>query len=153
MVASSSLTSHQLQKPLALLTTLFGYIQSVASAPILHKVFRAVASRIETYIWDHVLVRSNFSKRGALQFARDMWEIWGKCAAFTSRPEQGTRRLWDAVHILTIGTKDAQEEEQQKAEQEVLTAIQGGKIDEMRKGGVRTLSLTEARNIVSRRLY
>ncbi|ORY77686.1 TIP-1 family-domain-containing protein [Protomyces lactucae-debilis] len=114
-IASSSQTSPQLISTFALIRELFGYLSGVCSPVLLHRLYRGVAERIDTTLYSKIVLKNNFSRRGALQLTRDLWEIWASFAHYVARPELGMRQLLDAQTVLSETAAPPEEGQASKA--------------------------------------
>jgi hypothetical protein len=104
-IASSASISPQLISTLALIKELFGYLSQVCSPVLLHRLYRELAHRLDATLYNKIVLSNNFSRRGALQLTRDVWEFWASFATFVARPEQGMRKLLDAQLVLSETAK------------------------------------------------
>lgn len=82
---------------------------SAALAPVpLRRITRQVSLAMQTFLWDHVLVRNTFSTSGIAQFTRDVSALWEVVDRYLGdgQGELGMMRLKEALVLLGLPAGD-----------------------------------------------
>lgn len=145
-VASTSLTSPQLIKSYELTTSLFSYLCRVAAPSLVHRIYRKVAHRLDQFLWQSIVVKNQFSRRGALQLKRDVWELWAKFLPFVARPEQGMRKMSDVLVLLSDASDPVERKVLRRAE--AATSV-----SDLRAAGIAELSMHETTTVLASKLF
>lgn len=135
LTAELDATVQQLSSFLALLSA------ALAPAP-LRRIMRQVSLAMQTFLWDHVLMRNTFSTAGTAQFTRDVSALWGVVDRYVGdgQGELGMMRLKEALVLLGLPASDRAKEQEEET----------GNDDEADRGlGTTTLGLWE----VEKRLF
>jgi len=95
---TASSISPELVSVLTTLSTHFSFLARALAPAVHRRVVRAVATALQTHLWDYVLARNSFSLAGARQFHGDMAELWNACGG------REMLRLQEACTLLTLPT-------------------------------------------------
>ncbi|KAI5801476.1 TIP-1 family-domain-containing protein [Peziza echinospora] len=129
----SSLTlSPEISQPLSTLSSSFSFLARALTTPVFLRIFRHTMANVQTYLYDYIVSRNQFSELGARQFGRDCQELWAVSGRFVSESggignagvagsDVATRRLREAVTLLTLPVEES------------LVAGSGAEGDEKRK--------------------
>ncbi|KAL6721051.1 hypothetical protein ACLMJK_000151 [Lecanora helva] len=136
-------------------------VKVLAQAP-LRRIFRQLALAMQTFFWDHVLLRYTFSAGGVAQFSRDMEAIWVTIDHWLgeAQGEIGMRKLKEGLTLLSLPVKKEQVEDLEtedisldlwEVEKRVFRNNESARavLDEL---GLESLSETDARHILERRI-
>ncbi|KAL9020548.1 MAG: hypothetical protein Q9185_002226 [Variospora sp. 1 TL-2023] len=162
--SSSLAISAELDKTIQLLQSHLAFLAKVLAQATLRRITRQVMLTVQTYLWDHVLMRYTFSSTGAKQFERDVhgiWEVVDQCIG-VGQGEVGMRRLAEGLVLLLLRTGFAvdaetsmQSEEQnlnvEALEKRLYQSNENGRqmLEEL---GLELLSESEARSVLERRV-
>ena len=145
-VASTNPTSPQLHRLYEEVNVYMKYITSVSSTTQTHRIYRALAGRLDDYLWQNVILRNKFSRRGALQLKRDVWELWATFLKYVGAPERGMMKVSDTLTVLSDGT-DADEMSALKSITDATTT------HELRATGIKVLSLDDVHLLLNNKLF
>lgn len=155
-VASTSTSSTQLIRFYETVATLFGYLASVASTVLIHRIYVSLAKRLDLLLTNTIVDKNEFSRRGALQFKRDMYQMWLTFSTCIARPEAGMRGVCDALAVLSDG-KDEQEGLALKLIDDAVSTSSKANIRDrkaqLQKLGITTMSVPEVRALLLRKLF
>ncbi|KAI4290087.1 MAG: hypothetical protein L6R35_000633 [Caloplaca aegaea] len=162
--SSSLAISAELDRTIQLLQSYLAFLAKVLAQAALRRITRQVMLTVQTYLWDHVLMRYTFSSTGAKQFERDVhgiWEVVDQCIG-VGQGEVGMRRLAEGLVLLLLRTGFAvdaetsmQSEEQnlnvEALEKRLYQGNENGRqmLEEL---GLELLSESEARSVLERRV-
>lgn len=104
---SASSISPELVSALSTLSTHLSFLSRALAPVVYHRIIRAVAAALQTYIWDYVLTRNTFSLAGARQFASDMTDLSNSCGGWREMV-----RLREACTLLTLPLVRLEEDEE-----------------------------------------
>ena len=99
--------STELDNPIQKLASYLSFLKKVLAQAPLRRISRQLALTAQTFIWDHLLLRNNFSTTGVAQFRRDMEALWAVFDRFAG-PGQGRlgmRKLSDALDLIGMPIK------------------------------------------------
>lgn len=130
----------------------------LAQAP-LRRIVRQVALAMQTFLWDHVLMRYTFSTGGIAQFQRDVEAIWDTMdkRLGEGQGELGMRKLREALVLLGLPVKSEEEDGDEvklglwEVEKRVFRSNESGR-EVLEELGLEVLSESEARNVLERRI-
>ena len=162
--SSSLAISAELDKTIQLLQSYLAFLAKVLAQAALRRITRQVMLTVQTYLWDHVLMRYTFSSTGAKQFERDVhgiWEVVNQCIG-VGQGEVGMRRLAEGLVLLLLRTGFAvdaetsmQSEEQnlnvEALEKRLYQSNENGR-QMLGELGLELLSESEARSVLERRV-
>ena len=159
--SSFSLTA-ELDATVQLLNDYLSFLSKVLAQAPLRRIVRQVALAMQTFLWDHVLMRYTFSASGIAQFQRDVEVIWETMDRWLGdrQGEVGMRKLKEGLVILGLPVKN--EESQDNGEEDVGLGLwevekrvfrnnESGRevLDEL---GLEVLSESDARHVLERRI-
>ncbi|KAI4122045.1 MAG: hypothetical protein LQ338_006030 [Usnochroma carphineum] len=162
---SSLAVSAELDTTIQLLQSYLAFLANALAQAPLRRITRQVMLFVQTYLWDHVLMRYKFSTTGTRQFERDVqgiWEIVDRYAG-AGQGEMGMRRLGEAMVLLRLQDSTAVEGEEE-AEGEAKAPVRSESVEErlyrsnesarelLEELGLEVLSESEARSVLERRL-
>ncbi|CCG80676.1 RINT-1 family protein [Taphrina deformans PYCC 5710] len=107
-IAANSHTSSQLIRFYESIDSMFGYLATVASTVLIHRLYISLGQELDQVIYDSIIKRNEFSRRGALQLKRDILQMWWTFSPYVARPEAGMRSVAESLALLSDG-KDSQE--------------------------------------------
>lgn len=135
------------------------YLDPTTSLPSLTRRIRAA---LDTLLWDDVLRRHHFNAAGARQLHRDMANLWLLLRPFSrGRPENAMKRVKESLRLLNLDHAVADVAASVTVEKAYKTLYFGASEDVLDVGkqrflqetlSIHTLSLSEARDILGRRL-
>ena len=157
LTAELDATVQQLSSSLSFLAAALG------QAP-LRRIARQISLAMQTFLWDHVLMRNTFSASGIAQFTRDvsaLWEVMDRHLG-DGEGETGMKRLKEALFLLGLrageadnGAKNAGEAGQQlglwEVEKRLFRSNESGR-EVLEELGLDMLSESEARSVLERRI-
>ena len=133
----------------------------LAQVPLRH-ILRQVALALQSFLWDHVLMRYTFSTSGIAQFQRDIEIIWETMDRWLGegQGEIGMLRVKESLVLLGLPVKGEESEENRdenvglglwEVEKRVFRNNESGRevLDEL---GLEMLSGSEARHVLERRI-
>ena len=108
--------SAELDNTIQKLTSYLSFLHKVLADAPLRRIARQLALTIQTFIWDTVLLRNNFSTTGVAQFRRDIEGVWAVFDRYTGSGQGrlGMRRLADALVLVGMpirGSENKDDEE------------------------------------------
>lgn len=140
--------------------------KALAEAP-LRRIGRQLSLSIQTYLWDYILMRHNFSTCGVAQFARDLTTVWEVLDNFLGpgQGEIGMRKLREAIQLLglpVIAAKGDDGDDDGKgnaistpglweAEKRIFRNNESAR-EVLEQLGLEVLSEAEARSVLERRI-
>ena len=133
----------------------------LAKAP-LRRVVRQIALAMQTFLWDHVLLRYTFSSAGTAQFQRDVEAIWETIdrSLGEGQGQMGMRKLREALMLLSLPLTDEVQAKERKmegglglleVEKRIFQSNESGR-EVLEELGLETLSESEARHVLGRRV-
>ena len=164
--ASSLAISAELDATVQLLASYLSFLSKVLAEAPLRRISRQLTLSIQTYLWDNVLMRNNFSTFGSTQFMRDISAIWEVVDRYlgVGQGETGMRKLSEAVQLLAMPVKDAKEiaeaesrgdrEDELKAhevEKRIFRSNESAR-EVLEELGMEVLAESEARHVLERRI-
>lgn len=161
----SNLTiSAELDSTMQLLQSYLVFLESALAQAPLRRITRQVTLSVQTYLWDHVLMRYTFSLAGSRQFERDVQGIWEIVDRYVGagQGEMGMRRLAEGLVLLRIPSGSREEgngdtEGEGKllrlgdVEESLFRSNESGR-EILEELGLEVLSESEARSVVERRV-
>ena len=102
-VASLNISA-ELDTVIQQLSTYLSFLAKVLAEAPLRRICRQVNLFIQSFLWDTVLMRNNFSAYGSAQFMRDvsaMWEVVDRYVGI-GQGRAGMRKLGEALEMLTL---------------------------------------------------
>ena len=120
--------------------------------PIFERIFRKFTAGIQTWLWDYVVMRNQFSLAGGKQLATDISEFWNIFARYVGDPEVLTKKLKAACILLTLEDGN----EGRTGFKEVVQALfednehARGMLEELNLA--KSISTNEARAVLQRRV-
>lgn len=146
---------------------------SAALAPVpLRRITRQVSLAMQTFLWDHVLVRNTFSTSGIAQFTRDVSALWEVVDRYLGdgQGELGMMRLKEALVLLGLpaGDKARQEGDEigndgdagrgagttlglWEVEKRIFRSNESGR-EVLEELGLQVLNESDARSVLERRI-
>jgi len=130
-------------------------------------------ANVQTYLYDYIVSRNQFSELGARQFGRDCQELWAVSNRFVSETGGGggvggsdvaTRRLRETVTLLTLPVEESVvagsgAEGDEKRKVPGLRSVVGVVFEDNEKArrmlevlGVEALEVIEVRGLLRRRV-
>ncbi|KAI9822495.1 MAG: hypothetical protein M1827_000214 [Pycnora praestabilis] len=149
----------ELDGPLDQLNNYLSFLSGVISRVPLRNICRKLAAFIQQYIWDHVLMKHNFSTSGATQFSRDfvaMCSVMDKHLG-DGQAEQGMRRLKEGALLLGLPVRAATEQTEDgvlglwEVEKRLFENNESAR-EILEELGITNLSETLARQVLKRRV-
>ncbi|KAM0798690.1 TIP-1 family-domain-containing protein [Usnea florida] len=159
--SSLSLTA-ELDATVQQINDYLSFLSKVLAQVPLRRILRQVALALQSFLWDHVLMRYNFSTNGIAQFQRDIEIIWETMDRWLGegQGEIGMLRLKESLVLLGLPVKSEESEENRdedvglglwEVEKRVFRSNESGRevLDEL---GLEMLSESEARHVLERRI-
>lgn len=159
--------SAELDNTIQLLQSYLSFlVNALAQAP-LRRITRQVMLSMQSYLWDHVLMRYTFSTTGAQQFERDVRGILETVDRYVGagQGEMGMRRLGEGIVLLRLQNGEAKSGGAEAGEGEVDGMSFGlGNVEErlfrsnesgrevLEELGLEVLNESEARSVLERRV-
>ncbi|KAH8548325.1 TIP-1 family-domain-containing protein, partial [Umbelopsis sp. PMI_123] len=101
--ASSSEISAELYRPVADLKRNLNYLASALPTTLFHSVLRNILIEIDDWFWKNIVTAHQFSRQGGYQLQLDVSiGVWQTARAWVKKPENSTRRLKEALILLTL---------------------------------------------------
>ncbi|KAF9574340.1 hypothetical protein EC968_006847 [Mortierella alpina] len=166
--------SPELYHPLTILTHSLEFLASTMPTRQFTTLYRQVASEMQDFMWQKVIMKNSFSELGGLQFARDVRVgLWGASRRWIKKPENYHRKLRDASILLSLQSAKAnspptmnsfdQDSSQDKGHtSRTLSQIMAVLFDEdlevttvkrrLEEIGVLHLGINEAKDVIRRRV-
>ena len=161
----SPVTSPELGQPLEQISSYMGFLAKVLAKVSLRRIMRQLCLSLQTFLWDHTLMRNNFSTAGVAQLKCDISTLWttiDNCSGY-GQGRMGMRKLGQALELLSLPVKSEVEgaEDLEELEPYFLDARHveerlfkdnesaRGILDEL---NIDTLTESEARSILEKRL-
>ncbi|KAI8979648.1 TIP-1 family-domain-containing protein [Mycotypha africana] len=95
--------SAELYRPLQDLRLTWNYLYSVLPQSYFLNIYRRILKEIEDWYWKNIITTTQFSAAGALQLEADLKQgLWKIGQRYVSKPENFTKRLKEAVLLLTL---------------------------------------------------
>ena len=104
--------STELDGPIQRLTSYLSFLKKALAETALRRISRQLALAMQTYIWDHLILRNQFSTTGVTQFRRDIEALWAVFDRYAG-PGQGRlgmRKLSNALDLIGMPIKASSEE-------------------------------------------
>ena len=164
--ASSLAISAELDATIQLLTSYLSFLSKVLAEAPLRRISRQLTFSIQTYLWDNVLMRNNFSTFGSTQFMRDIsaiWEVFDRYLG-AGQGEMGMRKLSEAVQLLAMPVKDDKEVAEPESGGDGENRLGAHEVEErifrsnesarevLEELGMEVLAESEARHVLERRI-
>ncbi|CAG8771704.1 7532_t:CDS:2, partial [Ambispora leptoticha] len=95
--------SPELYTPLSQLTHVLNFLSNSLPSRIFNHVYKEISKEIEDFLWERILMKSQFSEMGGWQFEVDMEKglfMIGK--RWIKKPENYFRKIRDACILLTL---------------------------------------------------
>lgn len=159
--SSLSLTA-ELDATVQQINDYLSFLSKVLAQVPLRRILRQVALALQSFLWDHVLMRYTFSTSGIAQFQRDIEIIWETMDRWLGegQGERGMLRLKESLVLLGLPVKGEESEENRdenvglglwEVEKRVFRNNESGRevLDEL---GLEMLSESEARHVLERRI-
>ena len=151
--------SPELDNSLQLLTSYLSFLGRTLAEASLRRIARSIALAIQTFLWDSVLSRHNFSTTGVAQLQCDVKCLWAIFDRYAGKNQGylGMRRLADALILigLPIGDDMKQQSEKQmnirEVESQVFDSNESAR-NVLEELGLDTLTESDARTILQRRV-
>ncbi|KAI9738259.1 MAG: hypothetical protein M1834_008757 [Cirrosporium novae-zelandiae] len=171
--ASNLLVTAELDPTIQLLSTYLSFLSRALGAAPLRRIMQNVCSAIQSYLWDYVLIRTNFSTAGIKQFQRDTQAFCNVIDKYVGEGQGKTRmqQLLEGVKLLNLPIRAGGKEQAKEEEQEEIERMEndGGELGlwEVEKRlfksnedarevladlGLETMSESEARQVLGRRI-
>lgn len=164
--SSLSLTA-ELDTTVQHLNEYLSFLSKVLAQAPLRRIVRQVALAIQTFLWDHVLMRYTFSASGIAQFQQDVAVIWETMDRWLGdgQGEMGMRKLKEGLVLLNLQVRSEEGAKSEEKEHEAM--IEGLSLWEVEKRvfrnnesgrevldelGLEVLSESEARHVLERRI-
>ena len=160
--SSSLALTAELDGPVQQLNEYLSFLYKVLAQAPLRRIVRQLALAMQSFLWDHVLMRYTFSTGGTAQFRRDVEAIWGTIDRWLGEAQGGTamRKLKEGLTLLSLPVKGAEGggaaegatgPDLWEVEKRVFRSNESGRevLDEL---GLQVLSEGDARNVLERRL-
>lgn len=154
--------SAELGSTLELLQSYLAFLASALAQAPLRRITRQVTLAIQTYLWDHVLMRYTFSPAGSRQFERDVQGIRETLDRYVGagQGEMGLRRLAEALVLLRIpagstvesnGDMEGKPFMLRDVEEDLFRSNESGR-EALGELGLEVLSESDARSVLERRV-
>lgn len=88
----------------ATLNTFLAFLSKTLATAVFRRVFRKLGAGVQSWMWDYVITRNQFSSAGGKQFATDVSEMWNICSRYVEDPAASMKKLKDACILLTLPT-------------------------------------------------
>lgn len=164
--ASSLAISAELDATVQLLASYLSFLSKVLAEAPLRRISRQLTLSIQTYLWDNVLMRNNFSTFGSVQFIRDISAICEVVDRYLGpgQGEIGMRKLREAVQLLAMPVKDEEDVAElesgvdgkmglgaHEVEKRIFRSNESAR-EVLEELGMEVLTETEARHVLERRI-
>ena len=163
--ATTLTTSPELSKALDQIASYLSFLSKVLATVSLRRITRQLCLSIQNFLWDHNLMRNNFSTTGIAQFKFDLSAVWAaidRIAGF-GQGKTGMRKLSQAVELLGMPIEQEQHtlEKPDPVEGNVVRAREfesrlfkdnESARDVLNELGIDTLNESEARSVLEKRL-
>ena len=149
------------------LSTYLAFLAKVLAEAPLRRVCRQNTLSMQSFLWDTVLMRNNFSTYGSAQFLRDVSSIWEVIDRYigVGQGETGMRRLREAMELLTlpVGVEEKEGEGVEggagmgkavnlwDVEKRMFLSNESAR-EVLEELGMNALTESEARNVLERRI-
>lgn len=145
-IATTNTSSPHLIQFYETVNSFFHYLSTITSAAFLHKIYVAVSRSLDRLLWTSVISKNNFSRRGALQLKRDVYQMWATFAQFVLQPEPGMRIICDVLRLLDSVPIEEDVGQMSMIENAVSQ-------DDLRRAGIAVLSNSEVQKVLNSRLF
>ncbi|KAH0566371.1 hypothetical protein GP486_000229 [Trichoglossum hirsutum] len=94
----------ELDPPIRQLSAYLSFLSAALAPAPLRRIFRHLATFLQQYFWDYVLMRNTFSGNGAMQFSRDVAAVWDLMNRWLGegQGEVGMRKLHEGASLLSL---------------------------------------------------
>ncbi|KAL9119291.1 MAG: hypothetical protein Q9187_004153, partial [Circinaria calcarea] len=156
----------ELDPTIQLLESYLSFLSKTLAEAPLRRITRQLTLSIQTFLWDNVLMRNNFSTFGSAQFMRDISAIWEAFDRYlgVGQGEKGMRKLREAVQLLAVPVKDEQEVAEAESGENGKISLGAQAVEErifrsnesarevLEELGMEVLTESEARHVLERRI-
>ena len=158
--ATLNLTS-ELDATVQQLSSFLAFLSSALAQAPLRRITNQISVCVQTFLWDHVLLRNTFSESGIAQFTRDVSALWEVIDRYLGpgKGELCMRKLKEALALLRLraGEGEMQDDDGKiglgllYVEKMLFRSNESGRevLDDL---GIELLSESEARNVLEREL-
>ncbi|KAF9906006.1 hypothetical protein EC991_001088 [Linnemannia zychae] len=95
--------SPELYQPLNILAHSFEFLATALPTKHFTNLYRQIALEMQDYLWQRVMMKNSFSELGGMQFARDVRiGLWGAGRRWIKKAENYHRKLRDACILLSL---------------------------------------------------
>ena len=151
--------SPELDNSIQLLTSYLSFLARVLAEASLRRIARSIALAIQTFVWDSVLSRHNFSTTGVAQLQCDVEHLWAVFNRYAGKGQGrlGMRRLADALILIGLPVEGGTEQQSEKqinireVESQVFDNNESAR-NVLEELGLDTLTESDARTILQRRV-
>lgn len=160
---SSLALTAELDATVQQLHSFLSFLSKVLAQAPLRRIVRQVMLAMQSFLWDHVLIRYTFSSAGIAQFSRDVEAIWETTDRWLggAQGQLGMRKLKEALVLLALPVKaEVEGEEEEKdavglglweVEKRVFRSNESGR-EVLEELGLEVLSESDARNVLERKI-
>ncbi|KAL9059413.1 MAG: hypothetical protein Q9206_001486 [Seirophora lacunosa] len=156
--------SSELDNTVQLLQPYLAFLARVLAQAPLRRITRQIMLTVQTYLWDHILMRYTFSSTGAKQLKRDVHGIWEVVDQYVGvgQGEMGMKRLAEGLVLLLLQTDTTVDVETstegkegslkfEAVEERLFRSNETGR-EMLVELGLELLSESEARSVLERRV-
>lgn len=154
MDRTDSTISPEIAPAVAMLNTFLAFLSKTLATAVFRRVFRKLGAGIQSWMWDYVITRNQFSSAGGKQFSSDMFEIWNVSSRYIEDPAASTKKLKDACTLLTLPTR-VDEAEVTPVLRDVVKAVfedNDKARDTLGRLELTNISVSDARAVLQRRV-
>ena len=157
--SSSLALTAELDATIQQLNSFLHFLETTLAQASLRRISRQLALAIQSFLWDSVLMRYNFSSAGVAQFTRDVEAIWETMDRHLGRgqAQMGMRKLKEGLVLLGLpekgddGARAGAELGLREVENRVFTNNESAR-EVLEELGLEVLSETDARHVLKRLL-
>ena len=100
-------TSAELDRPFQTVTSYLSFLKKALAEAALRRISRQLSLSLQSFLWDHVVLRNSFSTSGVTQFRRDMEALWAVFDRYIGlgQGRMGMKKLANALDLITLPIK------------------------------------------------
>lgn len=144
--------SQELVPAMTQLNSLLSFLSRAMASVTFYRSCKSIASSLDNYLWDYLLMRSQFSLQGGLQFERDIAELQSCFAQYTTDNSISLKKLAESAKLLSLPEMKGEGQITLKEIVEPVFEDNDRARDTLAALGIRELGVNSARSILQRRV-
>src|SRR5690606_12536031 len=140
--------SQELVPAMTQLNSLLSFLSRAMASVTFYRSCKSIASSLDNYLWDYLLMRSQFSLQGGLQFERDIAELQSCFAQYTTDNSISLKKLAESAKLLSLPEMKGEGQITLKEIVEPVFEDNDRARDTLAALGIRELGVNSARSIL-----